>query len=539
MIKFWKDLINKTFECTTKSPGEDEKGKDEIEEGQEAFSTSFITFQNGVLLGTNEKEFYIRSCYVDLCKILFETPPHDDSTVLALLLGTPGIGKSIFLNYVLYYIATNCPRPFCVRYERRNKRFIFRSDGSVSADDEFEVDYYLCDSVVPDVDVICKFALEVSSPRKENWGEWAKRLEEVKPPHIKHNLVMPPWSFDELRFVLPSQPDLSTFYALWGGCIRKINTMITTKRAPNRWKPNEFIEAAFKLWPLAFSIPAKRVIARAALAESFSSFLRRVESHGFLDAAQITKDENSSAVIHWDTGYPYDGKDEVFASKFIATAVALWRQNAEEAFFNHLKHIGGNALIGWYFEACGHICLSKGSQTPFRLISLNGQPDLDLVIPPETQHVVFEGLSDLSRIAMGQYALPHARNFPAIDSLYLPFLFQFTVSKNHSKNIEHLEKICQEIQQHCPHPVFVWVLPAGDVFDSYVSQGLPIPEYKMAYTFRLSPSSSSQMTTTISSGSSSSRCCKCIEYGTCQKCQCKSKGRKCANCRPGGNCQNK
>ena len=173
------------------------------------------------------KKMFIRECYKrDADELLGE---HDLALKIALILGPKGIGKTMFLNYLIVrivekvrsrnglesssitYVHKPIDTPECVR---------FTSQGCVF--DKSKADYFLSDSVdIADGTLGESLLLEVASENQTNYKIFLDRITEKNGRRI----TMGVWTLDELRHVTPeawNDGEVDFLYKVFGGRVRNV-----------------------------------------------------------------------------------------------------------------------------------------------------------------------------------------------------------------------------------------------------------------------------------------------------------------------------
>jgi hypothetical protein len=160
----------------------------------------------------------VRSCFSDLLPLLL-------SKHSAVLLGTPGIGKSRFGLFVAWSHVVSCPSIPLV-YQSQSGELVYLIHGGARIVGFGEVESLL-NSIIPVLYVVdgctplasvCKTLL-VSSPKKIIWSKWqARRVASV--------FFMPAFLLDELErcrklcFPAVSALRLLQLFERWGGSVR-------------------------------------------------------------------------------------------------------------------------------------------------------------------------------------------------------------------------------------------------------------------------------------------------------------------------------
>jgi hypothetical protein len=124
-----------------------------------------------------------------------------------ILTGTPGTGKSIFLFYLLWQLASQRIETVILRRDEDVGRiYIFTKDGCFVTKDADEIDHlldkqttwYLTDTLNPQPQRAEAITILVSSPNREHYKYFAKLHPSVPIHHL------PPWTLDELLAAGPS-----------------------------------------------------------------------------------------------------------------------------------------------------------------------------------------------------------------------------------------------------------------------------------------------------------------------------------------------
>lgn len=173
------------------------------------------------------KKMFIRDCYKHDADELLGEPGLALKT--ALILGPKGIGKTMFLNYLIVRIVekvrsqnglesssiTYVHKPIdtteCVRFTSQGCAF-----------DSSNADYFLSDSVdIADGTLGESLLLEVACENQTNCKKFLDRLTEMNGQRI----TMGVWSLDELRQVTPEtwiDGEVDFLYKVFGGRVRNV-----------------------------------------------------------------------------------------------------------------------------------------------------------------------------------------------------------------------------------------------------------------------------------------------------------------------------
>jgi hypothetical protein len=152
---------------------------------------------------------------------------------------------------------------------------------------------------------------------------------------------------------------------------------------------------------------------------------------------------------------PITGKPNMyemcFGSNYIALAVGANLKEVDEQerlkLFRWLdSHGQSRSTAGWLFENYCHHFLSSGINTVARLLTV-GANDLQLEMSRGYHRIV-----ELESIEENIYLVPGVRNLPAVDSFFIDtakkmvYLFQITISRDHSIDLKNLIEIVMKFE---------------------------------------------------------------------------------------------
>jgi hypothetical protein len=213
-------------------------------------SSNFINFWNAIIQQQIVKEdkkwslggdvswiggtnvMYVRDCYVQLAdQLLGETVPAKPELNCALILGPKGIGKTMFLNYLIVRIvekarSSNELESLTIVYyfmrDQSTSRIRFTAGGCTIIPSAEIADYYLSDSLdIADGTLGERLLLEVASENQHNYKKFSDRLTEKN----GERLFMDVWTLDELKQVKhPEWTDVEVAFlrAVFGGRVRNV-----------------------------------------------------------------------------------------------------------------------------------------------------------------------------------------------------------------------------------------------------------------------------------------------------------------------------
>jgi hypothetical protein len=385
------------------------------------------------------KVLYIRKAYEDLFKIicgnLEPTNPENRLRGMALT-GTPGIGKSIFLFYILWRLA-NAESTKTVILHRRSDRgniFIFQNNGCRVACNLDRIDgflndpstWYLTDALLESPDESKAVTIVVSSPARRYYSEFLKRSH-VAPLHY-----LPTWSLEELQLVAPFYPitetDIKDRYNMIGG------------------------------------IPRYVIEKKDDLDELIRHAVGRIEIKKFplIVSGSVSKEDQVSHLIVQfvvDTASYLKFTLQMASSYATEKAMELFISNQEEEmkrFILNTTPLPALATLrGPFFEAYAHQKLAKGGKFIGRSLENCEECESDFSTMKISR---FSKVSDC--MDPKPYYVPWYSNNPCIDSVVLnKGYFQMTITSEHDSAWSKLKEMVDELKMDklyfvVPHTIF-------------------------------------------------------------------------------------
>jgi len=385
----------------------------------------------------NVRHMFVRSCWVKLYGIIVSKMEGRAGTKAEgiILMGNPGIGKSWFLSYVLYRVASEMPtRVVVFESVAEEKLWVFGADGSVRQHDWQERRHlvelnnpstiYLFDPAGHSTGQTREpyrciaYTIVASSPNKNNYRDMLKHGGEI--------LFMPPWLLAELRAIASFMPkplsaeEVEQRFARHGGISRAVLSD----------KP--------RLWDAELT--------RAVQSCNLDAVMRSV---GLEDAVESATHKVVAYKVIEDGATAFTDVRVDFASPWIARQVFEQYYTAKRAeLVIFLRSAEGNATVsgvcGALFEQLMHRTLSNGGTFKVRRLG----PDVDpattevQVHPPNVEKVRgVDALRSFRGSDQRIYLQPEFGNFPVLDGILLnatdgallaPFVgIQSTVSLEH------------------------------------------------------------------------------------------------------------
>ena len=342
------------------------------------------------------KALYVRKAYGDLFEIICKNHKADASKKQfrgMAITGTPGIGKSMFLFYILWRLANMEVKGAVILHRRADLGliYVFQKDGGWIALDSKDIlllliepsTWYLTDSLLLPVGGAKAVTIVVSSPAEKYYSKFLE-CSHVAPLHY-----LPIWSLDELKLVAPlynkSEDVVKERFRLIGGL------------------PRFVLETDMNLDAM---IDAKigKMLSKKPMA---------------IPSAETARENKlSHRLMHFKVEPPcYTEYKLVVASEYVRKKYSEAFDYQEEQELRHQlsfhKDIPPRASsVGDSFEHYVNRLLSAGGE--FSVRSLDGGFEEKMVFPP-TEIQEFKEISECTN--PGIYYIPLAKDFRCIDSL--------------------------------------------------------------------------------------------------------------------------
>jgi hypothetical protein len=433
---------------------------------------------NGIMWIGGIQELYNRPCYDEITGNII-------SLSRVLVKGTPGIGKSLYLQILLVHLArrakTEGREPPSIVYVYRIYgvlvKLFFLPDGSVvdisGGQRPPPPDYELSDSVDLEAPAGKILSLLVASDKEVNYNTFHKRIQEAQ--EKGETFVMNLFAFDELCAIKPTSMDVAvaTFrHQIFGGSARNFlavskgdDVLLPVVDGTMTLMFSDIKESHYDAWDVA----AHQV--SAALVEK--------------DVANPAAVVNSMMRHYMRLGS--SGAVKVWASKFMAFLAADIVETRSDDISKELQKLFGRSGMGNMFELMGHRKLVQSSQ-PFSLKRLfppsftnrssskKTNSTLPRVHPPLFESawfnlpmVRFNHISEISSIPDGTYGIPLNAAFPVADAIIQPdTILQFTISpKDHKGSLASLADLRAQLheKEQTKHRI-IFVIPKEN-FESF------------------------------------------------------------------------
>ena len=394
----------------------------------------------------------------------------------ALLLGTPGIGKSLFLRWLMATLAREAIEnniSMTVRFATGTYDYFCSTNGSVVAyNSHSKPDYFFSDSVdICNLDLSKKLTLFVSSDDAQHYKEWKKRMQEAGDG--ARLWYMPVFSLEELvciRVDPLTVADIEFRYKVVGGSARAV---VSGVYFPSDSHIRQFVAMEFEWFFTGCDISETNKIWAIQIVT---------------DALKGATDEKNAKLVfhrmfkHQHPDARYANPSLEWSSKFLQLLAEAVIENKEKSMYSELKKIFGYAGVGCGFEYLGHQCLTAKSnikkEYSVRRLREDSSEELTLTLNVE-RRVFIRCIDDIGKLKSGDYGLPTISNFPLIDSVIHPdILIQFTTSDRHEGATNKLTDILEQLHMvqsrgKREKPKMIFMVPRDKVNTFKFVAGLP------------------------------------------------------------------
>ena len=403
--------------------------------------------------------FYNRECYDDLCSAIYSMGL-GPARKLVLIKGTPGIGKTMFLQRLLVDIVErhrpgigdiNSKFP-TINYITRKaggvETFRLHADGSVTLADHDNVDYELSDGVDiehPHGDFL---TLEVASDKDCNYNSFSKRVIEAMNNGLE--TFMPLCTLVELSAMCPlvSPAQCQFGYDVFGGSARNFKSVVYPSN------PRQFAAIGCVSQAMTWFFDSEQV-----LEQNWNSVLHRI-------CAEMGKSSDQRYLVVNSLFRHRDGTgNSVWASKFMEFLASVILNKKEVSMYEEIKRIAGESGLGIMFENIAHSQLTC-SDIDFDLEPLHKRNSKNVTRDAISMNfhkpvLHLRSIDDIRFLLPGQYGLPITSNFPLVNAIIQPnILLQMTVSpENHKGAVDKLSSIREKLTGAPSEHMMIFVVP--------------------------------------------------------------------------------
>lgn len=457
LIQFFNDI--KDIEVKGVSLFEDDVLEGEIEQSEHEKVGKVEVLQASILDSARwfaskkriKTKMFVRLCYVSLLQMIQEKWSDETSNHI-LLLGTPGTGKTFFLNYVAYILLS----------QKRDFDVIISFNGLalwVGPGDEHQLQQlqggkiplefqdllYKEHTVVlydctgesdcePPEFATCK-VLVTSSPDARKYKQYRKDQCQT--------FYMPLWTFEELElcrvhcFPTVSEETFHDNFNIWGGVAR-----YTIGSAAHSAKIN--LQEA--LGSMNFSAAEQIVKRWQALYLEDAVVCHRLIHAQTADMAHISC---------------------TFASQYVCNEVFNHLASEEEQkckrfLANNTDNVLA-AMRGQFHESYCHRFLASQENIVVRFLTDEGEARTEETKSIKLGERVLKKFDNVSELTVTDYGVPKSKNFAAVDSVAFPNVaFSMTISEHHPTVCTGLLKLMESMAKaNCHLDLLVFVVPSA------------------------------------------------------------------------------
>ena len=370
-------------------------------------------------LPENMSGLYIRESYKTMFQIM-ETKIESGIHRFAIT-GTPGIGKSMFLFYLMWLLSKmeSVNAVILRRSKDGGEIFVFKKDCCFSTFQYSDVvkclhdksTWYLTDALSPPPAEVSAVTIVVASPSKHLYNAFLKYA-----PAIRLN-YLPIWTLEELYqcatdlFPGTGKCSIQERYDLIGGV------------------PRFVLESPQNLEGLIATGVGKLVIEKC---------------NQIADGSLQREDEVSHLVIHFGVEQDLETYSLQFASLYVAEKAydrfnVHSRQNLVQFLADSENQSALASLRGQLFESHAHRQLYSGGTFDVRPLKSDSSAKTDLTLS-KLDVKRFKNIAECSESE--KYYIPISKRFSCIDSVIRNIgFFQMTVSERHPINMNEMEKL--------------------------------------------------------------------------------------------------
>ena len=385
----------------------------------------WISFGENIMPDTSLNSLYIRECYRMIASSILK----GNGSHKAIITGTPGIGKSLFLIYFLWNLVKEGKRvlfiygAFNIYYDGKGGVFWFASGNLPLGNDVSFWNHSLwClfdakSKQKADLDHLplgLSTFIVSTSPRRDMVNDFRKSPR-------SQTFYMPIWTETELEVIAPLFPDSN-----------------------NEWHERFVILGGIPRYVLEDTKDSPTAILEAACSECSLDFC--ITKIG-IDSEITEKSKVIHSLVHMISDPSFTKSSVCYASQTALNIIVQHKEHtARLSMRNLLASCEGNpltaALCGYIFEPYAiELFEVGGTFTCRRLVygNTNNQPNETLYIPPSKKIVVDRVLPNQT---INQLYVPRAKKYTAIDA-WIPGIgaFQMTVGKKHGINNRALDDL--------------------------------------------------------------------------------------------------
>lgn len=414
--------------------------------------TNIWTLPNSEVWINGKPKLYIRACYHH---ILTEI----SGKKFVLIKGTPGIGKTSFLPFLLDAIWTQHPTEpkICMIMLVEGgspSQFWLCPDGTIELYDlplHGAPEYYISDSVDLPQAKGTILQLEVASYNENNFRQFQKLcMDEVTGKKYNMNV----FDLTELMTIRPdnmTEEEMTKRFYLFGGSAR--NVLSYCEATINLLVENT-VASIFPTWQddniAGFQSCCSLISESIGQAANSDLTVRSFFRHEF------------NGVVDWATT----------AMKMIA-GVIIEDENHNAGLAQLLKSMLGNSAMGVMFESLAHKKFMN-SEFDLQIRKLTSQSRSEAEIEAVRvgyPTIIIRDVADIAQLPVERYGLPLYSSFPLVDAIIQPnIMLQMTISPTvHQGAVNRLNDIQNNLKGNRADHKMIFVVPA-DIVSSFPFQ---------------------------------------------------------------------
>jgi len=419
------------------------------------------------------KIMYVRDCYVETANMVLNSEVNSkNKRKLALILGPKGIGKTMFLNYLIVRIVENAREGerlanlsivYYYKFKEHAQGIRFTNNGCSISDDE--ADYFLSDSLdLADGTLGKSLQLEVALENRNNYKRFYDRVIEQN----GYIIPMYVWELDELKPICSSMlaGELEFLYAVFGGRVHNILGGILNTLSVD----DEIEETALCF----FGADIKN-----AYLTSWNKALQLIRqtisnAKGHTSTDDLVIQNSMFWVVNSSTGI------SGFSSTFLKFVAAKMKDKVEVSLWNELSRLLGGSGQGVLFEVLGHMTLTQNDRE-YTAKFLKRDKQRKRTLTPlninfsKYPRVLIRTVEDVTSLGTERYGLPIFGNFMLVDAIIKPnIMLQFTIGERHgnAKDSANWQLLRKNLGGKFKDHKLIFVIPAEN-FNKFTPIGVP------------------------------------------------------------------
>ncbi|KAF0480809.1 crinkler CRN family protein [Gigaspora margarita] len=402
----------------------------------------------------------VRKCYLQLLDLIEKGGPAKSGCAIT---GTPGIGKSFFGFYLLFYFHYKYPDATIVWHCEKKICYQFSPDGSVQKGDIYQFDVTLNDPknfLLVDAQPL-RFLYEaykilLTSPKTGRYDEAIKW-----PGFCKY--FMPVWSLEEINIL---------WAAIYEGQKTDTGKVFTRElfgTLLDRWGP--IPRSVLVKWnDDSYQSEYEQLISKI----DYDKFMNSINTSG------IPEDAVSGRLVYLEVDISFTNAVYRFASREVYNKITKnyehkMRKNARDLILSCDRLPKINGFRGNLFEDFAHLELQRGGTFRVRCLNNNSK-----IIEKKINKLSANIFTTLDEARKECYNIPKSKTFASIDSFSLDkndlALYQITVSKTHGIKIKGLNDLNRSLTwvKNANNINIYFVVPS-DIFETF-----PLQKFKTA-----------------------------------------------------------